>query len=245
MAAEGAQVSRYPDDDYAQVDGEDDAPFGRSMRGQPWVRMGGMSPWHMWGNTQTITTPMTGSGINPLAEAQLVKVAYKRPETWHWLFGARLISGPNNDPGFFSRIFVNFDVITGVGRSVQRFQFMPGTPGTRSFELFTFQWGPVNRVFPAQAHLYSGQAQSPPRSYQGDGPFPEDGPAITQLVAENIQVTTRILAITNDLNVGALGRPCTIEVSASFAPKVHVRPDWLQLEAPVESQFAGEEIAGR
>jgi hypothetical protein len=245
MAAAGAQVTRYQDDDDAQVDGEDDAPFGRSMRGQPWVRMGGMSPWHMWGNTQTLVVPVRGSGQNPPNETQLVKIAYKRPETWHWLLSARLISGPENTPGFFTRILVYFDLIVGIGRSVQRLQNVQNVSGSHSFDFFNFQWGPVNPSFPEQAHIWATQTNAPLKDFQGDTPSLDPGTPIAEIVAENIQLQARVLAQTIDLNVAALGGLCTIEVSAAFAPKTHIRPDWLQLDAPPEAQFAGEELAGR
>jgi hypothetical protein len=196
----------------------------------------------MWGNLQRIDGVIVGSGVQQPIRGQLCKISYKRPETWHWMFSARLISGPDNSATFFSRIFVNFDVVIGVGRSVLR---MALEPRAQSFETYVFRWGPTNPAFPRGAHIYTSQAVSPSRDFEGDGTTTTPGALITELVAQDIQVNVSVLGITLDTNVAAIGQPFSLEVSALFAPKTHIRPDWLRIDVPMSAQFPGEEIEGR
>jgi hypothetical protein len=240
----------YQDPD-AQVDGEGmdpRSPFATNMRSAPWLQA--MPPWHMWGNTERLTVPVeTTEAPRAGSVQQLIKISYKRPETWHWLFKARLVSGPDNTAAFFTRIFVRWNLIAGIGRStilmVGEFR-PPPAPNIdlRPFERYIFQWGPVDTAFPRDATIYTTQANSPPREFQGDGPFPDTGPAIAQIVAQDIQLSANIVALTHEDNVAAVGQPVTVELSAQFSPKTHVRPDWMQLDAPVEAQFAGAETGG-
>jgi hypothetical protein len=66
--------------------------------------------------------------------------------------------------------------------------------------------------------------------------------SIQQVVAEDIQCAARIAVGADEF---PLAVPVVVEVGAFFAPKNHIRPDWLQLEVPVEAQFTGAELAGR
>lgn len=205
----------------------------------------GTTPWHLWGNLQRQSTPVETVGQFRFGnQQQLCKVGYGRPDTWHWFFSARLISGPDNTAGFFTRVFVHFDVTLGSGRAATpiAFEFTPFAKP--SFEDYTFQWGPVNPAFPANAMIWSTQSLSPNRSFQGDGPNVADVP-LTQIPAESIQVQCRIVALTAVGNVAAVGQPVEVEVSSYWAPKSHVRPDWFQVDALPHTQFPGNEVPGR
>lgn len=201
-------------------------------------------PWHLWGNLEQVTTIVRGSGVVFGNEQQLCKVGYGRPDTWHWFFSARLISGPDNTPGFFTRVRVDFDVTIGSGRGATPIYPLPTGVLALGFEHYDFQWGPVTPAFPSGAFIYSTDAVAPGRSFQGDGPA-VTGTLITQLPAEAIQVKTRVFATTIDLNVAALGQPVVVEVSSYWAPKSHVRPDWYQIGKSPHTQFPGHEVPGR
>lgn len=235
-------------DDDGQHDGDrsfGNSPFARSMRAAPW--MSAEPPWHMWGNSQTITVPMetTGAVRNGIAQ-QLIKISYKRPESWHWIFQAKLISGPDNTAPFFSRIFVHFNLTVGIGRSFQRMTFGGGPWfAGPAFEDYIFRWGDPD-PFPAGATIWTTQALAPSRTFDPRGQIPvPDGTPVEQVVAQDIQLEAQVVALTVGGNVAAVGQPCVVEVSAQFAPKTHVRPDWYQPEAPHESLFGGDEVGGR
>lgn len=235
---------RYDDDDDGQVEGDGPPPgnpFATSMHAAPWLR-GGMPPWHLWGNTQQIVVPIETTGaLRKGVTNQLIRIAYRRPETWRWLFSARLLAGPDNTAGFFTRLFVHWELTVGVGRSVIQMAF---GEGGRAFEDYVFQWGPINPAFPRGAQIWTSETASPARTYTGDGGnLP--GPPSPLVVAEDIQLQVQIVGLTVVDNLAAVGQNATVEVSAQFAPNVHVRPDWLRLDVPPEAQFPGAEIEGR
>ena len=118
---------RYDDDervgeDFGQFD-DDGGPqpianFVPAGAGQPWLR-GGMPPWHLWGNSQRIVAPVQDSSLAARTNSpgQLVKISYKRPETWHWIFAAKLLSGPDGTVTEQLQVEVAFDLTIGIGRS--------------------------------------------------------------------------------------------------------------------------------
>lgn len=238
-------------DDDGQHDGDSPwggSPFARSVREQPWMRSS-QPPWHLWGNTQQITVPIETTGaVRQGVSNTLVRISYKRPETWHWLFQAKLISGPNNTPGFFSRLFVHWQLAVGIGRSNQRmeFQLSPGQAfAIRAFEDYIFRWQDP-APFPINAAIWTTKVFSPARTFDtAVTPGVPDGPEVDQIVAQDLQLNVQIVGLTVADNVAAAGQNAVVEVSAAFAPKTHVRPDWYQSDVGNEGVFAGDEVAGR
>lgn len=226
------------DDDDAQVDGES-PPFATTLHGSPWNAA--LPPWHMWGNSQRVRITTQGFGAGRVVTHQLLKVAYKRPETWHWLFHTVLFEGPTPGTPQEAGFRVDFDVTLGHGRSVVK---LP------SFETFSRHWAdipptPASRTPPLNQPIWSTSAFAPQRRATVFTPYPPEFDRLNQvdqLVAQDIQVEVRI-----DCGFGAgTNFPATfeLEVSAFLAPKTHVRPDWFQDGEP-QRVFAGEEIAGR
>lgn len=225
-------------DDFAQVDGDGSGAvdFTPGGAGQPWLREG-IPPWHMWGNSITLD-PIALSNedfLAPDTTGQVVKVAYKRPETWHWLFAARILRAPGRPliPVASEVVTVKFDLIVGVGRS----NFV-----MRDFE--TFQWAWVGeQVVPFRHVMWSTSGLTPALGYT-PLPTPEPDPAtrrvISQITAQDIQVSCRISINSED----GIGEPGAVEVAAFFAPKSHIRPDWF-VNGPAELMFPGAEIQGR
>lgn len=233
------------DDDDGQVDGDASAPAGFSssaaaspfaiaMHAQPWLRNVGVPPWHLWGTTQQLTFRTSSFGVASQLASQLVKVSYKRPETWHWLFHARLISGPTVLNPQEAGVRVHFDVITGLGRTVVQ---MP------SFESFQWVWtdpggGPVPTP-PTGIVMWSTSTYGPQRSYNNATPPAAVENRIDELVSQDLQIGVRLESLSNFPNT------IVVEVSAFVSPKTHIRPEWLHPEAPLEQVFPGDEIGGR
>ena len=200
-------------------------------------------PWHLWGNTQTVQTVVQlGGGPIPIPNVNtLCRVAYGRPETWHWVFQARLISGPNNTAGTSMSVAVMFNVALGLGRSSIRLIGEPGTQN-RPLEGLQFVIGPAGLVFPSNQMLYSTGGLSS-RFFSTEAVLaPQE---VSQIVAETIVCDVGVFAIADPANVAALGQLVTLEVSGQFAPVSHVRPDWYLPDVSLEEQFPGGEVPGR
>lgn len=182
----------------------------------------GIPPWHMWGNTQVIGNLVAGGGAaaSQRVQQQLIRVGYKRPETWHWCFSAKLISGPDFGPGGVGTVLVNFDLTIGVGRSMV---ILP------AFESYLFAWNgiaaPINRL------KYSTSVFGPNRIDDPNVLETRDN-FIDQITAEDIQLGCTIAHQST-----TAGTVASVEVSAHFAPKTHLRPSWFREPA----QFHGGE----
>lgn len=216
------------DDDDGQVDGEGfspRSPFATSMQGAPWLS--GNPPWTMWGDQKIIDIPpgLFEAGL-VFSTTQIARINYKRPDTWRFLFEARLLSGGTGSVAPDAcTVFVNFDLIVGVGRS--------STP-LESFCEFTWSWSGTNPP-PIAERRWSTFGQRPPRTSAGAAAY-----EIEQLVSQDIQCQVRCAGAVNYTPTV----PIRVAVNAFFAPNVHVRPDWLQLDVPREAQFAGDETQG-
>lgn len=229
---------RFVDDDDAQVDGEE-APGQYAVQyqargaGQPWLR-GSLPPWHLWGNTEQVTITTGAFGTASIQTKQLNKVGYKRPESWHWFFGAKLVAGPTPSSPQEAGIRVHIDVTIGMGRSVY---IIP------DFEVFQWVWsdpgGGTLPDPPLGVLLYSTEAIGPNRSFNNDAAPTPIANRINQLVAQDIQVQARIEAI------GNFPATYVVDVSGFWSPKTHIRPDWLQVGTVPEAMFGGEEVGGR
>lgn len=234
-------MNRHRDhfDDYGQVDGDASVAFQSASAGTPWLREG-IPPWHMWGNSQSIVVEASTTDTDaPVATGQLIKISYKRPETWHFLLAARIINAPTVTLDNNLEVTVNFDVISGVGRSQSQ---LP------TFE--TMKWGWVEGQAPPSAKvLYTQQVQTPALRMIFDPDADEyvDDPTsvriFNELVGQDIQVSCRVAFFMRGINEGD-AHAAEIEVSAFFAPKTHVRPDWFVRGSP-EVMFPGAETQGR
>src|SRR4029077_17426023 len=124
---------------------------------QQWYATG-IPPWHLWGNTQQQSVLPLGGGAVPLVAtaSQLCKVEYGRPETWHWLFQAKLLSGPNTvAPGDHVTLTVHWDLIVGIGRSAMVLT---------DFDVFSFNWND-GAAFPFGQQIWSNQTLSPAKAF--------------------------------------------------------------------------------
>jgi len=178
-------------------------------------------PWHLWGNTQTLNVISPGGvASTQIVTMQMNRIAYKRPETWRWMFGARIVGG--NFPNA-SQLTVAFDVTMGVGRSqltarLGRFVFSP-IPAPTTFAASKFS----NNV---------------------NGPLQDDTVAtapnvVNTFVAQDIQVA----ALAQFFDATA-GENVQVELTALFAPETHIRPEWFS-KGELTQQFAGGETGGQ
>lgn len=175
--------------------------------------MQGDLPWKMWGNTQTLTV---GAGGSAGKEVQLVKIAYRRPESWRFLLFAEI----ENEAGGATRSEAAFSLITGLGRASVN---ISGVPGYRYDGFARFVWDVAIPV-----------AQRRPKwATRVQQPNMNDVSGLTDwtdvIVGQDIQLAGNVY-----------GNPGTvITIGAFLAPAVHVRPDWFQEE------FDGNETNGR
>lgn len=232
-------MNRYEDDD-GQVDGDAQpaaSPFATSMKAQPWLRAG-QPPWHMWGNAQTVELVLpAGEASSATIKGQMSKVAYGRPETWHWLFTARAVSGDAADPGEPLQLQVTWELTVGIGRAVQQ---------NLGFDSWNFLWGaPLPDAFPRGRLLWATETYGAPlnRTFFSLAPATEPFNKITEIVAQDIQLNVRATLVRAVLP--GTEKRAVIELGAQWAPVTHVRPDWLQLDVPPEAQFPGGEVGGK
>lgn len=167
-------------------------------------------PWKMWGQSKVTTLTANGAGQRVLS-GQFVNVQYRRPESWHFLFVCQPISLSNGWGG--NSLEVDILLTTGVGMDTAEWSFQLGT------WLLPADTGP--RVL--------AQIPGLPR-FTGDTRLL----TIDQIPAQTIQVQAALV----ETGAAAVGETVTMKVSAYFAPKNHIRPDWFK------HHFAGE-LGGR
>lgn len=164
----------------------------------------------MWGSEQPLLldTSNTGGLAVVNASQQLAQIRYKRPDTWTFFFSAVLTGGT---PGNIT-IAVSFDLTFGVGRS---------TTEIKDFCRFSFAYtgdAPIGSALyctdvPNQ-RTETGNLTAPPT-------FTTDG-RISTLPAQTIQCAARA-----SLTTLVSGPSAQLACAAYFAPRTHVRPDWV------------------
>lgn len=189
-----------------------------------------LAPWHMWGSTVRVSTSVDIASGTKGANQQLLRVNYKRPETWSFFFGAKLLTA--NSVGPTMQVIVLIDLIVGVGRT----NFITSQQGNQLImpAFRRFEWTVAAGVAPATVETNVKYAT------QGSGPPVNDTdatsvPTIEWIPAEDIQVQIR------QFQTGTAGSSATSEVTGWVAPRTHVRPDWFVEKG---EQFRGKEIGG-
>lgn len=246
---------RWNVDEQGQVDGDvsSGVPFPPRNVGAG----GGLPPWHLWGNTQLLTTTIQDSSLatRTATPGNLVRIGYKRPETWRWLLAAKLVDGPDATAVEQTQVEVAFDLIVGIGRAAVLLQPQGVPTQDKAFEQYFFQWGGGPALlFPRGVQIYTSQVLAPNRVLRTNPPFPNQdgfpvagafvtGPSvIDHIVAQDLQLNCRIIALAPP-GAPQLGGTVTVEVSGLFSPQTHVRPDWFGDGEPAQ-QFTGAETGG-
>ncbi len=202
---------------------------------------GGEEPWHLWGNTQALSLPLTAGVFGQQGRGLLNQIKYGRPDTWHWLFSAKFTSfSPSAGPplGTDLNLQIIWELTVGIGRSIIQ---------TLAFDVWNIPI-PGGAAAPVGRNLMASQAiplGSLGRLNSAGIIDPTPPPnLIDEIVAENIYLNARAAL---SLSGALVGYPylAGIELSALWAPKHHARPDWFQLDAPRRTQFPGNEVPGR
>ena len=179
-----------------------------------------LAPWHLWGDSKPLAVPPS---LATRTSSQLSKIQYNRPDSWTFLFVAKLIAAPvGSASGAF--VGVSFDLIIGVGRSMVSLPF---------FCQFNFSWAAAAAA-PAGQLKYSTEARTPLR-IQSD---PTSFGVIRDFPAQDIQCTGTAI-----FENGADPGDAIVEMDAYFAPRVHIRPDWYA-DKPDDQRFRGNEMGG-
>jgi len=179
-----------------------------------------IAPWHMWGGLQSFKASTLTPAFQFTTEQQLVRVEYHRPESWRFLFFARILRNVNHNPSILQ---VDFQVIPGVGRA---------SVNLKPFERFKFLL-PIGTS--GAVEKFSTSVNGPVRD--DTLPVPPTVPqpnVIDSFVAQDVQVS-----FTASIVLTVPGDECDAEVGCLLAPWHHARPDW-QLH-----KFTGEELGGR
>ena len=226
------------------------APDGTPVQpGQPFLEPN--PPWHMWGNAAELRIDSTGldPDVPASVSVQVARVAYKRPETWSFWFGARLRGNqPYVGPAF---VAVMFEVAIGIGRS----NFLTGpSPVPNIFPLpspfdkvpfckFVFSV-PVTQTGAEQPFKWTSVVPTPrmdDRSPEGDESFGQ----IDHIAAQDIQCNATLIVLPITVPSAQLYE---VEAHAYFAPRSHVRPDWFEqnprVSAPPGLKYRGKETGG-
>lgn len=194
------------------------------------LKPNGLPSWHLWGSSQIIEVRSNGFTAGT-ATQQMARIQYKRPETWSFFFGGRLLGGPvSGVPP--TQVQVDFQVMTGVGRSLFDTRRGPQTFLRQGFSRFLWQV-PAGMVPGAQPDnlKFTSRTTSPPLD---DGVGATSAQPIDWIVAQDIQCNADVAVISQ-----AGANPVSIELWAFFAPRVHVRPDWFA------EQFESGELNGK
>lgn len=202
----------------------------------------GIPPWHMWGNTQVIEVNDTFAVNTPATAGQMLRISYLRPETWRWVFFARLLEAREAAAGESLVVSVGFNLTMGVGRSQITIP---------NFEQYTWAWGAaaVARNPPLDYFKYSTASNGrmridfaelfvPPGTQDPwlippgpSGGSPPNGPTAARSLSNHIdQIVAQDIQLDIAVNCSTFGGPLTakVEVSAQFSPNVHLRPEWFK-----------------
>ena len=209
---------------------------------QHWVS-NPIAPWHMWGSQLIVVAPIVADG--GATTTQMARVSYRRPENWRFFFGARLIDVPTQavgDPAL--TIYVKFDLIIGIGRAmtIVKSVNVPADPdgiGTLGFANFTFLLG-APLVSTPRLLKWASSVRQP---LEDDFLDRVEGDPVDHFPAQDIQCSARVMPRHSTVTGNV-----TVELSAYFAPNVHVRPDWFvetgDLQVQRQHQFTGTETGG-
>lgn len=171
----------------------------------------------MWASTQPI---VFNNVVGPLSQAvqtgaQITRIDYGRPETWSFLFTARLDTSVLSGVGG-GTLEIDFDLTLGLGRTAVEFP---------KFESFIFDLSQPGTF------IYSGQVVSPKRT-----PIENTTNLIDRFPAQSINCVAHALL---QLTGGSPTVTCSCSVNAYFAPRTHVRPEWYK-----DGSFRGDEQGG-
>lgn len=239
---------------FEDQDGQDDGEaiggpvafsgHARARGDVPWLRPN-LPPWHMWGNRERLAIRSEGFGVVRAVENQLTAIRYARPETWHWLFVAELVSvSPAPLAIQVVHLVLDFFLTSGVGRSSTTLDVRALPAGSleqQPFDRFAWQFDGAALPNLIGTRIWSTTTNAPNKIQSTNVPQTNVPNVVDQIVGQDINLQTRVSAGQNNNYV----YDAVIEVAAYWAPKTHIRPDWYQQRVPKELMFPGAEVPGR
>jgi hypothetical protein len=198
----------------------------------------GTTPWHMWGNTVPHRMAVNASTVETQVSNQLLRVDYRRPETWSFFLGCKITSASAQLTVPGSTLEVFFNLITGVGRTM--FDTTQPVPLNLSAALpghafARFSWAlPANVNLLGLPHKWTTTAEGPLIDELTASATPPRN-VVEWFPAETIQMMSRARLISGE------AIELSVDVTAYVAPRTHVRPDWLNADG---TQFPGGETGG-
>jgi hypothetical protein len=181
-----------------------------------------VAPWHMWGSSQHVRVTQATAGGTYAASVQLARINYRRPDTWRFWLAARLLpSAIVPAPGPLA-VEIQFHLIVGVGRTMYQTE-LPPQPGVG---LGTGYFGQFVYVVPAgftpggdnaNNRKWTTRVHTPPL----DDNTPTSYELCDEFPAQDIQCQGSVF-----LGAAPAGYTLNAELTAWFAPNVHMRPDW-------------------
>lgn len=194
---------------------------------------GQLPPWHLWGGTVPVRINQAVAGQPTRVTQQIAKISYGRPETWSFFLAGKVLNGTPNAL-FPTSLNVEINLMFGVGRSAFSTGSAPGVSPS-AFLLLEWDWGVgITPGRLASDIKYTTQIQTPVLQDGVAGAFRG---VISELPAQDIQVSAQATASSTLANV-------EFELTAFFAPKTHIRPDWYREDAIDLERFTGGEIKG-
>lgn len=189
-----------------------------------------MVPWLLWGDKETVQVSTAPGSFQTEKTFQLSKIQYGRPDTWSFFLGAQVVKPPAPALATAVRVDINFDLMIGVGRSRFDTTYVR-TTNFSHFVTFTYQY-PAGASPRDLGPRYATEVLAPPI----DTSIPAVRQVIKEFPAESIQCGGSVRVTTFEVV------DIAVELTAFFAPKTHIRPDWYQVDG---TPFAGGETGGR
>lgn len=194
-----------------------------------------LSPWQMWGTSTIVTSHQRGG-----QSQQVARVNYGRPETWSFFLGARILTLDNPTALNNVSIAVQWQLVLGLGRDSFQTPTLDGPSGlaipstVQPFAFFCWRDIPPNTDPSAVVNnpRYTTQSRTAPLDdSDATSKFPIDW-----FCAQDIQCSALVTQSSNIIV------SCTVELTAFFAPRSHVRPEWYADDEG--SRFRGQEQGG-
>jgi hypothetical protein len=197
-------------------------------------------PWALWGQKATVDLVAVAPGaFQATISQQLTRVDYGRPDTWSFLLGGRILTGPVSAAAAVINLRMQVQGGVGLDRFDSRQILGPASGGgTEGFA--SFVWSLAAGVVPGT---------QPANNKFGTrilGPVLDDtvGAGSRQIIDRLPSQAVNVFAeaTLGVGNVDVVGQTYKLEVFSFFAPMTHVRPDWYQVDG---EPFAGGETGGR
>ena len=194
------------------------------------------APWTLWGKTEVLELRQIPPIRTATTTTQLVKVNYKRPESWRFFLAAQLLTG-DPVPGPVTAVVVaRYLLSVGIGRS--SFTTQPNDVGNNGSAIAfgEFRWSIPPGAVPGDPNQFGNVkwttvVSTPPLDDTAPTPVRKD---VDVIVSEDIQIQGEAFVLVFPVATWK----CTISMTAYVAPNVHVRPDWFV------RMFKGGELGG-